>query len=274
MLDLGAGTGRLTRELARRFDDVVAVEPDERMRALHGDALAGTRGGDPLGGRERACGLRRRGVPLVRPAARSVSRARAAAAWRARDPVDALGGSRPLLPEGALALPGALAAFPAQRRPPWAAGSTDRPSSRYAKARGGRGVDPDELLKLYSTTSSLATIPADDAKRFSPRRAAARWAVPAAAEARAHLDEACLSSTFRSAAARAIDQPGQNPLPRRARHQEGPRRVLRRGRPDDRPASEEPSLHPQALPVRHPRIRPTSTSRRRRASRTRSRPGR
>jgi SAM-dependent methyltransferase len=32
-LDLGAGTGMVARELAAHFDDVVAVEPDERMLA-------------------------------------------------------------------------------------------------------------------------------------------------------------------------------------------------------------------------------------------------
>jgi SAM-dependent methyltransferase len=34
VLELGAGTGKLTRLLASRFDEVVAVEPDEGMRRL------------------------------------------------------------------------------------------------------------------------------------------------------------------------------------------------------------------------------------------------
>jgi len=33
VLDLGAGTGKLTKVLARRFSEVTAVEPDESMRA-------------------------------------------------------------------------------------------------------------------------------------------------------------------------------------------------------------------------------------------------
>jgi ubiquinone/menaquinone biosynthesis C-methylase UbiE len=49
VVDLAAGTGKLTRLLAASFDRVVAVEPDERMRALAGDgAVAGTAEAIPL----------------------------------------------------------------------------------------------------------------------------------------------------------------------------------------------------------------------------------
>ena len=50
MLDLAAGTGRLTRELRGAFAHVIAVEPDDAMRALiaHADVLAGTAEAIPL----------------------------------------------------------------------------------------------------------------------------------------------------------------------------------------------------------------------------------
>lgn len=50
VLDLAAGTGRLTHELAQRFARVVAVEPNDSMRALirDGEALAGTAEAIPL----------------------------------------------------------------------------------------------------------------------------------------------------------------------------------------------------------------------------------
>jgi SAM-dependent methyltransferase len=41
VVDLGAGTGALTRLLVGRVDDVIAVEPDERMRAVLTDQVAG-----------------------------------------------------------------------------------------------------------------------------------------------------------------------------------------------------------------------------------------
>jgi len=51
VVDLAAGTGKLTRLLAERFDHVVAVEPDERMRALLDvESLAGTAERIPLPG--------------------------------------------------------------------------------------------------------------------------------------------------------------------------------------------------------------------------------
>lgn len=41
VLDLGAGTGKLTRELVPRFGHVVAVEPDDEMRSLLQEVVSG-----------------------------------------------------------------------------------------------------------------------------------------------------------------------------------------------------------------------------------------
>ncbi|MFL5925338.1 MAG: class I SAM-dependent methyltransferase [Gaiellaceae bacterium] len=49
VLDLGAGTGKLTRLLRERFDRVLAVEPDDDLRAyIGGTALAGAAEEIPL----------------------------------------------------------------------------------------------------------------------------------------------------------------------------------------------------------------------------------
>jgi SAM-dependent methyltransferase len=43
VLDLGAGTGKLTRELVPRFERVVAVEPDDAMRAVLEEVVPGAK---------------------------------------------------------------------------------------------------------------------------------------------------------------------------------------------------------------------------------------
>jgi SAM-dependent methyltransferase len=162
VLDLGAGTGRVTRELARRFEHVVAVEPDERMRALNGDALAGSAEAIPL---EDA----------------SVDAVVVGEAFHWFDPEAAIPEiARVLRPRGGLAilwthwweteppLPDeAIAALrepwlrsQSQRRPPWD-GAFD--SSPFEPLQVERDTDeitiePDDLLTLYSTTSALASL--------------------------------------------------------------------------------------------------------------------
>ena len=87
VLDVGAGTGKLTRGLVALGFEVVAVEPGGPMLDQLRERGAGSRGargagrGDPAAGRERRRGVRGAGVPLVRPRARL---ARAAPRHRAR----------------------------------------------------------------------------------------------------------------------------------------------------------------------------------------------
>ena len=165
VLDLGAGTGRVTRQLARRFADVVAVEPDERMRALHGEALAGSAEAIPL---EDA------GVDAVFvgeafhwfdaeaaiPEIARVLRPRGGLAilwthwWETEPP----------LPEEALALlREPYDRSRPQRRPPWRPAFDGSPFEplRVEPDTDEITVDPDELLTLYSTTSSFASLPVD-----------------------------------------------------------------------------------------------------------------
>jgi SAM-dependent methyltransferase len=54
VVDLGAGTGALTRLLVGRAEEVVAVEPDDRMRAVLAEAVPGVR---PVAGRGEAIPL-------------------------------------------------------------------------------------------------------------------------------------------------------------------------------------------------------------------------
>jgi SAM-dependent methyltransferase len=166
ILDLAAGTGRLTQELRRRFTDVVAVEPDERMRTVHGTALAGSAEAIPLH-------------------AASVDAVFVGEAFHWFDPAAAIpevvrvlrprGGlvivsthwweTEPPLPSAALeVLSEPYERSRPQRRPPWDDAFAESPFEplRYERAEGALTVGPDELLTLYSTTSSLAALPDDE----------------------------------------------------------------------------------------------------------------
>ena len=168
VLDLGAGTGRLTHELAQRFAHVAAVEPDDEMRALiaDGDVLAGTAEEIPL-------------------EASSVDAVFVGEAFHWFDAAAAIAElTRVLRPRGGLALvsthwwetepPLPEAAqellrvpflrFRDQRNPPWDEAFVD---SRFEPLRAERfedetTLDADSLLELYSTTSSLAALPHDE----------------------------------------------------------------------------------------------------------------
>ena len=91
VLDVGAGTGKLTRALLAAGHDVVAVEPDPEMRAAFAAAVPKTEvlegAAEELPGRGRLvrCRRRRAVVPLVRRVARPArDRARPTARRAAR----------------------------------------------------------------------------------------------------------------------------------------------------------------------------------------------
>jgi SAM-dependent methyltransferase len=166
VLDLAAGTGRLTEELRRRFADVVAVEPDERMRAVHRGALAGSA----------------EEIPLDEA---SVDAVFVGEAFHWFDPQAAIPElERVLRPRGGLAivsthwweteppLPDAALQVLSEpwersqplRRPPWDDAFDGSPFEplRYERADDELTVDDETLLTLYSTTSSLAALPPEE----------------------------------------------------------------------------------------------------------------
>ena len=166
VLDLAAGTGRLTEELHRRFANVVAVEPDERMRAQHRGALAGSA----------------EEIPLDEA---SVDAVFVGEAFHWFDPQAAIPElERVLRPRGGLAIVSThwwetepplpdeaieLLREPwdrsqSQRRPPWRGafdGSPFEPLQVEADT-DEITIDADDLLTLYSTTSALATLLTDE----------------------------------------------------------------------------------------------------------------
>ena len=166
VLDLAAGTGRLTRELAWRFAEVVAVEPDERMRAVHGGALAGSAEAIPLEDGSVDAVFVGEAFHWFDPAAAipelvRILRPRGGLAifwthwWETEPP----------LPEEALTpLREPWERSQAQRRPSWDDAFADSPFEplQVKQVEDELTVGPDELLEMYSTTSSLAQLPGSD----------------------------------------------------------------------------------------------------------------
>ncbi len=167
-LDLGAGTGKLTRLLVSKFVRVVAVEPDDEMRALVGtsDVRAGTAEAIPLEDNSVDAVFVGEAFhwfdadPAIDEIAR-VLRPRGGLAivwthwWETEPP----------LPEQALALlrePWERTA--GQRREPWDAAFKVSPFEplQYERAEEEITVGADTLLALYSTTSAIAALPAGD----------------------------------------------------------------------------------------------------------------
>jgi SAM-dependent methyltransferase len=91
IVDLGAGTGALTRLLVGRADEVVAIEPDERMRSVLVASVPGIRAVDGRG----------ESIPLPDACADAVL---ASSSWHWMDPVPTLHEvGRVLVPGGTLA---------------------------------------------------------------------------------------------------------------------------------------------------------------------------
>jgi SAM-dependent methyltransferase len=168
VLDLAAGTGRLTSELVQRFARVTAVEPDDAMRALITD-------GEVLDGSAEA-------IPLADASVDAVFVGEAFHWFDARDAIVEIvrvlrprGGlalvsthwweTEPPLPDAAVELlSGPYLRFHDQRKPRWDEYFVDSPFEplRYERFEDELTVDPDGLLELFSTTSSLAALPDEE----------------------------------------------------------------------------------------------------------------
>ena len=164
MLDLGAGTGRLTRELARRFATVVAVEPDDEMRALvaAGTVLAGSAEAIPLEDASVDCVFAGEAFHWFdkAPALAEIARVLIAGGglaivwthwWE----------TEPALPDDVIELlREPFERFAGQRPAPWEGTFDDSPFEPLQEEEFEEElvVDAGRLLEMYSTTSSLAVL--------------------------------------------------------------------------------------------------------------------
>jgi SAM-dependent methyltransferase len=195
VVDLGAGTGALTRLLTNRADDVVAVEPDDRMRAVLKEQVSGVR----------AVTGRGESIPLPDSCADAVL---ASSSWHWMDPLPTLHEvGRVLVPGGVLGAvwsgPDPEGAFMVQARTLLAeqsrasadrgSAADDSPDRELADVITGDGLRPtfgleipaevpfgppeqrtftwdvalnaDELIGLLGTLSWIITMPADRRER-------------------------------------------------------------------------------------------------------------
>jgi SAM-dependent methyltransferase len=168
VLDLGAGSGRLTRELVARFATVFAVEPDGDMRALlsAGRVLVGSAERIPLADSSVDAVFVGEAFhwfdaePAIAEIAR-VLRSRGALAivsthWWETDP------PLPASADSLLREPHKRARK--QRRPHWdsAFKASQFEPLQYEKYEDQITVNADQLLTLYSTTSALAALTHDE----------------------------------------------------------------------------------------------------------------
>ena len=183
-MDLGAGTGKLTRVLLEQGHDVVAVEPDPLMRArLVGDLPGGGGPGRDRGGgarcptpRSTRCSWRRRGTGwTARAAAAELARVLrpgggAVLLWNVRDLDDPLAAAiRRAVVDHApeLAERAGVEGGPAPGR---GAGPPLLPGRRDHGRQLACGCRVPDLLTLVSTWSYVALSPARDARARPGRR--------------------------------------------------------------------------------------------------------
>jgi SAM-dependent methyltransferase len=160
VVDLGAGTGALTRLLVGRADEVVAVEPDDRMRAVLVAEVPGVR----------AVSGRGESMPLPDG---SVDAVLASSSWHWMDPIPALHeAARVLRPGGTLGAvwsgPDNEGAFIIQARAVLA-----------GQASGGASGSelPDLVLPDADRPSSTLEIPASGTAFDQPEHEVFKWDV-------------------------------------------------------------------------------------------------
>jgi SAM-dependent methyltransferase len=167
VVDLGAGTGALTRLLIDRADDVVAIEPDDRMRAVLAEQVPGAR----------AVSGRGESMPIPDRCADAVL---ASSSWHWMDPIPTLNEvARVLVPGGTLGAvwsgPDPQGPFMVQAQALLAERRTDR-----ADVPDGGDDGPGDLGALIVREGVRATVTLDipDGLGFDqPEHEVFRWDV-------------------------------------------------------------------------------------------------